>query len=137
MLTSPRKRKSTRLDALLSWVGIQTKSESDNVISEERFRIELQKEKSRIDRRSVSSEFSVALISGVPDNFVDSCPGLLENFRQRLRITDCLSWCDSRLGLLMPETGREGADVVATSFFRHRQAIRPEHRNRHSGVSGR
>ena len=119
MLTSPSKRKSTRLDALLSWAGIQTKTktESENVVSEERFRIELQREKSRIDRRSISSEFSVALISGLPRNFVDAYPGMLEKIRQRLRITDCLGWCDDRLGLLLPETGRNGADVVATSFF--------------------
>lgn len=117
MLTSPNKRKSSRLEELLSWVGFSNRVECEAVFSEDRFSHEMQKEKSRIDRRSVACGFSVILMKGLPATFEKSQPDLLVEFRKRLRITDALGRCGDGLGVLLPETDRQGANVVAASLL--------------------
>ena len=115
MLVSPKKRK-TRLDALLNWMGIGKRSDSAQIFSEDRFRNEMQKEKSRIDRRAVQCEFSLILVNGLTAATLSKNSELLVRFQKRMRITDCLGWCESKFGILLPETGRQGSEVLAADF---------------------
>ncbi len=116
MIVSEKPQRTTRLARLLSWISPKIKSPSSQVISEEQFRIEMQKEKSRVDRRSVKSEFAIILMQGIDQNQLRDSASLLQEFQQRLRITDCLGWCDEKLGLLLPETCRKGAEIVAAQL---------------------
>ena len=84
------------------------------VQSQEAFQLELAKEISRSNRRDHQREFSLIHFSADaegPKSVLS--PKLLELFQQRIRISDTLGWHSSNLALLLPETDREGANLVA------------------------
>ncbi|MEM9412374.1 MAG: hypothetical protein AAGA30_14770, partial [Planctomycetota bacterium] len=89
----------------MSWTG-WTKSPTDDaaIINESQFRQEIEKERSRVDRRKIASEFAIILVSGIDVNSLGEDSKLLFQFRERLRITDSIGVCGDRLGLLLPET---------------------------------
>ena len=118
MIISPkRRRKASTLSRLLNWNGpSNTEAAQNQVVSEDEFRFELQKERSRIDRRVADSRFSLVLVSGVDLKQLANKPEVILALRERLRITDTIGWSSKRLTILLPETGREGAEIVAAQF---------------------
>ena len=115
MITSFRKGRRSPFVHLLPWrkesVG-QTIPE--NIFSEQQFQFELEKERSRVERRIDSTKFALLLLE-VPSNETISAQ-LESELHKRLRITDCIGWCGQRLGVLLPETNRKGAGFVAASL---------------------
>ena len=92
--------------------------ESGVVKSQEAFQLELAKEISRSNRREQQREFSLIHFSGDTEGSQRSqAPGMLEAFQQRIRISDTLGWHSSNLALLLPETEREGAELVAKDLI--------------------
>ena len=115
MIISPkRRRKASTLSRLLNWNGpSNTEAAQNQVVSEDEFRFELQKERSRIDRRVADSKFSLVLVSGVDLKQLANKPEVILALRERLRITDTIGWSSKRLTILLPETGREGAEILS------------------------
>ena len=116
MIVSQKQREPSRLAKLLSWISPDGKPLESHIFSEEQFRNEMQKEKSRVDRRTVNTEFAVVLIDGLSRTQISVDKALVARFTERLRITDCMGWCENRLGFLLPETGRGGAEIVANDL---------------------
>ena len=108
MITTFRKDKSSSLARLLPWRKSNSKSIPPRVLSEEQFQFELEKERSRVERRVATAQFAVLLLS-----VSEADDTLANDLVNRLRITDSLGWCENRLGVLLPETDREGARFVA------------------------
>ena len=106
MITTFRKDKSSSLARLLPWRKSNSKSNPPPILSEDQFQFELEKERSRVERRVDTAQFALLLLS-IPDADV------AKELVQRLRITDSLGWCGNRLGVLLPETDRKGARFVA------------------------
>ena len=115
MIISPKERKPSPVARLLSWAGLGAQNERNvqSVVSESQFRLEMEKERSRVDRRSFSSEFAVVLVDGVTLKHISKNKSLLIDLCRRLRITDCVGWCEAKLSFLLPETDRQGAIVVS------------------------
>jgi len=84
------------------------------VQSQDAFQLELAKEISRSNRREQQREFALLHFSagdGSKDSSLSS--SMLESFQQRIRISDTLGWHSSTLAVLLPETDRVGAKLVA------------------------
>ena len=115
MLVSSTRRTTSALSKLLRWPRNEkgALAAEQKLYNEQQFLFELQKERSRVDRRVSESKFSVLLIDGVPFKRLVSDSEILEAAQERLRITDSIGWCQNRLMLLLPDTNRTGAEKVA------------------------
>ena len=107
MITSFRKQRRTG-SRLLPWRKENTLSHNGKMLPEQQFRFELEKELSRVERRIELTQFALVLLS--TDSADDT---MIDEFAKRLRITDSIGWCENRLGVLLPETDRKGAQFVA------------------------
>lgn len=118
MIVSQQKRKAlSPVSRFLAWAGLSKNSKLDNqILDQDSFRFEIEKERSRVDRKGPTVQLSVLLLQGLPQNFADSQPELAASIRERLRITDTVGWCEKKLGVLLPETNREGASIVASEI---------------------
>lgn len=88
-----------------------------SVVSEEDFQLEIAKETSRSNRRAFDREFSIIVFS-LPE-LPQSNPqlaSLVNGFRSRMRISDTIGIYHGHLAVLLPETDREGAMLVANDF---------------------
>lgn len=113
MLTSPGAPKASPIRRKLSLTRLSRQHFLPGTIcSDDEFRFEIEKELCRTDRREVPGQFAVVLVDGIGLSQLLDHDDLILDIRQRLRITDCLGWCDSKLGMLLPETGHQGAEVV-------------------------
>ncbi|MEM7455858.1 MAG: sugar transferase [Planctomycetota bacterium] len=92
------------------------------LVSAEAFLIELAKETSRSNRRSVDREFAVILIEFRDQTDLNSRAGqeildrLACRFQQRLRLTDLVGWHENSIAVLLPETRPDGARNVANDL---------------------
>ena len=94
--------------------AFQPAPESGLVRSKEAFQLEVAKEISRSNRRELQREFSLIHFPVYGKVRASSLsPAMLESFHQRIRISDTLGWHSANLALLLPETDREGAKLVA------------------------
>ncbi|MDA8564145.1 sugar transferase [Mariniblastus sp.] len=94
--------------------AFQPAPESGLVRSKEAFQLEVAKEISRSNRREQQREFSLIHFPVYGKVRASSLsPAMLESFHQRIRISDTLGWHSANLALLLPETDREGAKLVA------------------------
>ena len=113
MIISPKQRKSSALAKLLSWTRpSRTRQAEKLVVAEDDFCFEIQKERSRVDRRVSESKFCVIVVHGIGLKQLGAKPEIILAIRDRLRITDSLGWSDNRLAILLPETDRLGAEIV-------------------------
>ena len=114
MIISPKQRNSSTLAKLLGWTRpSRTRQAEKLVLAEGDFCFEIQKERSRVDRRIADSKFSVIIVHGIGLKQLGAKPELVLAIRDRLRITDTIGWSDNRLTILLPETVRDGAELVA------------------------
>ena len=117
MIVSQQKRPASPVSRFLAWAGLSNSAKHDNQIhDQDTFRFEIEKERSRVDRKGPTVQLAVLLIQGLPQNFVESQPEMAASIRERLRITDTIGWCEKKLGVLLPETNREGANIVASEI---------------------
>lgn len=117
MIVSQQKRKASPVSRLLAWAGLTSKTKLDSqILDQEAFRFEIKKERSRVDRKGPTVQLSVLLVQGLPHSFAETLPELANDLRERLRITDTIGWCDKKLGVLLAETNREGAKIVAADI---------------------
>ena len=89
-----------------------------NVLSAEKFAVEIAKERFRANRRVHNREFSVIWIEfcdrRVDDNKLNQ---LIARIDDRLRISDSIGWSKFRLAVLLPETAKDGACIVANDLL--------------------
>ena len=87
----------------------------DTILSDVDFAFAIVKERSRCDRRERDREFSVIELH--VGNFGASkekvAGELARELCKRLRITDEIGWRGTHLAVLLPETNRSGAEIVA------------------------
>ena len=95
----------------------RTSANCGMVRSQEAFQLEIAKEISRSNRREHQREFSMIHFS-VEGKIKPSSlpPAMLESFQRRIRISDTLGWHRSNLAVLLPETDRDGARLVASDL---------------------
>ena len=89
-----------------------------NVLSAEKFEVEIAKERFRANRRVHNREFSVIWID-FSDRRVDDqkLNHFITRIDERLRISDSIGWSKFRLATLLPETAKEGACIVANGLI--------------------
>ena len=115
MIISFRKGRRSPFARLLPWRKENADySLSDSVYTEQKFQLELEKERSRVERRIESSQFSLLLLTVPSEEEVNQL--LVGDLYKRLRITDSIGWCERRLAVLLPETERHGAEMVAENL---------------------
>ena len=87
------------------------------LMSEERFQLEIAKETQRSNRRTTDPEFAIISLDFCDFKVRDSeLEELIEAFRSRLRVSDTIGWHQLKLTILLPETGKDGALLVANSL---------------------
>ena len=88
-----------------------------HVLPQQMFEAELVKEAFRSNRRRTDREFALVTFDfsdfEATDRKLDS---LISGFRSRLRISDVVGWFDLRLAVLLPETKKAGALLVANEL---------------------
>lgn len=93
---------------------------SQQVLNEGQFRHELAKEVFRSDRRVTRRRFGLirVIFKKLEDSPgpVELEPEMLNEFRDRLRISDSIGWYESNLGFLLPETEKEGTLCCANDL---------------------
>ena len=115
MIISFRKGRRSPFARLLPWrKEFHDQTHSESVFSEQKFQFELEKERARVERRIETSQFSLVLLTIPSVDVVTQI--LVGDLYRRLRITDCIGWCERRLAVLLPETGRPGAERVADNL---------------------
>ena len=101
------------------WNACKANPSDAFVDSKEEFQWELAKEISRSNRRQQTREFSLVHLS-TPDEMQPSgiSPSMIDAFRKRVRISDTIGWHSSNLAVLLPETDRSGAALVANDLVK-------------------
>ena len=95
-----------------------------HVLPQEMFEAELVKEAFRSNRRRTDREFAVVTFSFSDQEATDkNLSSLISGFRSRLRISDIVGWFNLQLAVLLPETKKAGAILVAKQLA----AISAEH----------
>lgn len=88
------------------------------IMPQEAFEKEIARETDRSNRRRDQREFALISIDfsdrDTPDTVLAK---MTQDFVSRLRISDSLGWFDLRLAVLLPETGKEGAAMVANDLL--------------------
>ncbi len=101
------------------FAALKATSEKERVCPQEAFQFELVKEISRSNRRQYGREFALIHFS-VPSRNGQALltEAMLDAFEQRIRISDTIGWHSSNLAVLLPETDRKGAQLVADDLAR-------------------
>lgn len=88
-----------------------------HVLPQEMFEAELVKEAFRSNRRRTDREFALVTFDFSDQQATDrKLASLIAGFRSRLRISDVVGWFDLRLAVLLPETKKAGALLVANQL---------------------
>lgn len=88
-----------------------------SVLTQELFESELIKEAFRSNRRNTDREFALITFEFSDYQATDrKLAGLIAGFRSRLRVSDVVGWFDLRLAVLLPETKKQGALLVANQL---------------------
>ena len=88
-----------------------------HVLPQQMFEAELVKEAFRSNRRRTDREFALVTFDFSDFEATDKKLGsLISGFRSRLRISDVVGWFDLRLAVLLPETKKAGALLVANEL---------------------
>ena len=109
MIIRTRRRNESLIQRIFGRAKKQ--SYSPQVLSEEQFRHELAREVFRSDRRVTRRRFGlIRLLFKDPQGSgtVELDTDLLNELRERLRISDSIGWYQSNLGFLLPETEKDG-----------------------------
>ena len=93
-------------------------SAPSDFLNEVQFQRELLKEIYRSDRRAADREIGLirVIFQRQYQSHIEIDDGILEAFRNRLRVTDSIGWYDASLAVLLPETDKEGTLQVANSI---------------------
>lgn len=87
------------------------------VLPQEMFEAELVKEAFRSNRRRSDREFALVTFNFSDRQATDrKLASLITGFRSRLRISDVVGWFDLQLAVLLPETKKAGALLVANQL---------------------
>ena len=88
-----------------------------HVLPQEMFEAELVKEAFRSNRRKTDREFALVTFNFSDQQATDQkLESLISGFRSRLRISDMVGWFDLQLAVLLPETKKTGAILVANQL---------------------
>ena len=88
-----------------------------HVLPQQMFEAELVKEAFRSNRRRTDREFALVTFDFSDYETSDrDLSSLIAGFRSRLRISDVVGWFDLRLAVLLPETKKAGALLVANEL---------------------
>jgi lipopolysaccharide/colanic/teichoic acid biosynthesis glycosyltransferase len=114
MIIRSRRKNESLLRRFFKGKTLPTKSE---FLTSEQFHLELLKEMYRSDRRQANRDLAIVrlLVSNPQlDAMIES--DAMSLVSGRLRISDSIGWYDSSLAVLLPETGKDDALVVANSI---------------------
>ena len=119
MIVRNRRKQSGFMSRLSrSFSRIKPPAGFKRILPTDQFQLEIDKEIQRSNRRKLNPEFAIISIDfcdhKVPDNKLD---WLTDEFMNRLRVSDSIGWHHMKLGVLLPETGVEGASMVRDSLL--------------------
>lgn len=90
----------------------------NQIMSGERFQLEIDKEIQRSNRRTKDPEFAILSLDFCDHEVKDSqLNSLISECMDRLRVSDSIGWHNLKLAFLLPETGIEGAKLVCNSLL--------------------
>ena len=96
---------------------LSSSKETAHVLPQEMFEAELVKEAFRSNRRRTDREFALVTFNFSDQQATDQkLASLITGFRSRLRISDVVGWFDLQLAVLLPETKKAGALLVANQL---------------------
>ncbi len=116
MIIRSRQKRESLWRRMLRAIRPATPDQIRGVVSAEVLQFELARETSRSNRRSANREFSLVTLQFVDGDSLDQLDELVAEFTTRLRISDTIGWYDGSLAVLLPETDREGAMLVANDL---------------------
>ena len=124
MIIKTRRKNESLIKRLIKSSVKKTDLPLAHVLPQNLFESELVKEAFRSNRRKTDREFAVVTFDFSDQQATDKkLASLIEGFRTRLRISDVIGWFDLRLAVLLPETKKAGALLVANQL----SAISLEH----------
>lgn len=118
MIIKTRRKNESLLKRLFrSATSAGINRQNAHVLPQEMFEAELVKEAFRSNRRRTDREFAVVKFNFSDQQATDrKLASLISGFRSRLRISDAIGWFDLHLAVLLPETKKAGALLVANQL---------------------
>jgi lipopolysaccharide/colanic/teichoic acid biosynthesis glycosyltransferase len=117
IIKTRRKNKSILKRWFMRMTPLSRANPTAHVLPQEIFEGELVKEAFRSNRRRTDREFALVTFNFSDQQATDHrLAALLSGFRSRLRISDVVGWFDLRLAVLLPETKKSGALLVANQL---------------------
>ena len=117
IIKTRRKNESIFKRLLKNTVNRRGDISNAHVLPQQMFEEELVKEAFRSNRRRTDREFALVTFDFSDFDATDKKLGsLISGFRSRLRISDVVGWFDLRLAVLLPETKKAGALLVANEL---------------------
>ncbi len=118
MIIKTRRKNESILKRLFKRVTPHGNSKpTAHVLPQEMFEAELVKEAFRSNRRRTDREFALVTFNFSDQQATDrKLASLITGFRSRLRISDVVGWFDLQLAVLLPETKKAGALLVANQL---------------------
>ena len=117
IIKTRRKNESLFKRLLKNTVARKDALSNVHVLPQHMFEAELVKEAFRSNRRRTDREFALVTFDFSDLEATDKKLGsLISNFQRRLRISDVVGWFDLRLAVLLPETKKAGALLVANEL---------------------
>lgn len=117
MIIKTRRKNESIFKRLVKKANPKSSSSVGSLLTQELFESELIKEAFRSNRRSTDCEFALITFEFSDYQATDrKLAGLIAGFRSRLRVSDVIGWFDLRLAVLLPETKKQGALLVANQL---------------------
>ena len=118
MIIKTRRKNESMLKRLLKRATpLSNPKPTAHVLPQEMFEAELVKEAFRSNRRRTDREFALVTFNFSDQQATDrKLASLITGFRSRLRISDIVGWLDLQLAVLLPETKKAGAMLVANQL---------------------
>jgi len=119
MIVRKRRKREKFLRKLAQSISrVKPPAGHNQIMSGERFQLEIDKEMLRSNRRSKDPEFAIVSLDFSDHDVTDEQLGkLINQFMDRVRLSDSIGWHRLKLAILLPETGHEGALLVCNSLL--------------------
>ena len=117
MIIKTRRKNESILRRLINRASASARPPMASVLPQDMFEAELIKEAFRSNRRKSDQEFALITFDFSDLQATDrKLAALIAGFRSRLRVSDAVGWFDLQLAVLLPETKKEGALLVANQL---------------------
>lgn len=116
MIIRSQQKGETLWQRFLRWARPVSPRQCPGLVSAKTMQYELARETSRSNRRTSNQEFALVILRFLDPDAQNHLNDLVPSIANRLRISDTIGWFEDQVAVLLPETDREGAMLVANDL---------------------